>query len=123
VGGATSSNIQYNTYSFDAVGNLKSRADLIRNVTDAFGYDEINRLTSATSNGVVTTYAYDSIGNITNKSMLVPISTAAANRTLSPPSPHGQRSVCYDANGNLTSGAGRVVSWSSFNMPTSITQV
>lgn len=33
----------------------------------------------------------------------------------------GSATYAYDANGNMTSGAGRTIAWTSFNKPSSIT--
>ncbi|MBI2756991.1 MAG: hypothetical protein HYX52_09815 [Chloroflexi bacterium] len=43
-------------YTVDAVGNVTARG------LDTFGYDQANRLTSATINGSTSTYAYDGDG-------------------------------------------------------------
>ncbi|HBX19631.1 MAG TPA: type IV secretion protein Rhs, partial [Porphyromonadaceae bacterium] len=45
-----------------AKGNLKSRTDITRNITETFGYDNLNRLTNAAGKGI--TYAAN--GNITS---------------------------------------------------------
>lgn len=61
--------IQNWTYSFDGVGNLASRRDVIRNLTETFSYDGLHRLTEVRKNGVTTqTLAYDAAGNIVRKS-------------------------------------------------------
>ena len=44
-------------------GNITNRNDLTRNLTESFGYDNLNRLTTSTINGIVTTVAYDPNGN------------------------------------------------------------
>lgn len=56
-------------YSFDAVGNLTSRKDLKRNLTESFYYDDLHRLVRVAKNGsVIQTMTYDAVGNITSKS-------------------------------------------------------
>ena len=61
--------IQNWTYSFDAVGNLVTRRDLKRNLSESFSYDGLYRLTNVRKNGQVTqSMTYDNAGNITSKS-------------------------------------------------------
>ena len=61
--------IQNWTYSFDGVGNLASRRDVSRNLTETFSYDGLHRLTEVRKNGITTqTLAYDAAGNIVRKS-------------------------------------------------------
>jgi len=118
------------TYGFDSNGNLLNRTDLLAtNVSEAFCYDALNRLTNyaigdSTSTctsgngtgGVTKTVAYDAIGNITSKS---DVSTtggyhyggagphAVSSISSCTPSPHCFLDVItspnyyYDANGNM----------------------
>ena len=61
--------IQNWTYSFDAVGNLVTRRDLKRSLSESFSYDGLYRLTTVRKNGQVTqSMTYDNAGNITSKS-------------------------------------------------------
>lgn len=61
--------IQNWTYSFDAVGNLVTRRDLKRNLSESFSYDGLYRLTTVRKNGQVTqSMTYDNAGNVTSKS-------------------------------------------------------
>lgn len=61
--------IQNWTYSFDAMGNLVTRRDLKRNLSESFSYDGLYRLTTVRKNGQVTqSMTYDNAGNITSKS-------------------------------------------------------
>lgn len=60
------STLQDLNYTYDNVGSVKSIVNAITSITQSFGYDDINRLTSATeTNGYNQTYQYNSIGNIT----------------------------------------------------------
>lgn len=62
---STSKTYQDFSYVFDATtSNLTSRKDDTRNITENFGYDNLNRLTSYAGK----TAAYDVKGNITSKS-------------------------------------------------------
>jgi len=102
---------------YDALGNLKSRTDGVMNWSEGFSYDELNRI-KGVSGPAVKSYAYDAIGNITNKSDV-------GAYTYDPLHPHavataGGNSYSYDANGNMLSGAGRTLTWTSFDRPASI---
>lgn len=66
--------VQDLNFSFDAArGNLLSRADALKGKTETFGFDDLNRLTSTTVNGVLQqSLSYDgttnfSMGNIMAK--------------------------------------------------------
>ncbi len=51
------------SFSWDAVnGNLQSRTDYIKSLTESFQYDEINRLTNITSDGDEADVTYDTEG-------------------------------------------------------------
>ncbi len=126
----TASPVQQNGFSYDTIGNLLSRSDSTQGITETFGYDALNRLTSATGAGVAKTYAYNAIGNLTSKTgtgtYIYPLAGAAR--------PHAVSSITgtingvvnptftYDANGNMLTGAGRSLTWTSFDMPASITR-
>ncbi|PTQ90492.1 RHS repeat-associated core domain-containing protein [Agitococcus lubricus] len=180
--GATASftaSVQNDTYTFDNYGNLTFRNEALNNVAEAYGYDGLNRLTSATRGGDIRTVSYDALGRIYYKSDVgvyaygqaitepniyynpnwisygtwVPIGSVNGVLTLkklpnkppigNPLSPTttlvtnlncgGIHRVCgiggtlnttftYDANGNMMTGNGRTYTWTSFNMPASITQ-
>ncbi len=122
-------------YVFDSLGNLTSREDFIQGVYESFAYDRLNRLTGATvydaeddTGRAAKTYRYDAIGNIVNKSDL-----GAANYVYGTGNaagagdagPHavvsaGGNTYAYDDNGNMVSGAGRTLTWTSFNKPASV---
>ena len=97
--------------------------------TENFAYDNLNRLSSSNVNGQpVQSFTYDAAGNLTSKtgvgSGLYSYPAQGANSVL----PHAVQSIAgigsfsYDANGNLSSDAKRTLSWSSFDMPTQISQ-
>jgi len=95
-------------YTYDANGNIltivdSSQTALAKNV--AYGYDDLNRLTSAivTNSGSGAnyshTYSYDAIGNILS-------STPVGNYTYTLSNPHqartaGSTTLTYDNNGNV----------------------
>lgn len=126
IGAGAGNAVQNQSYAYDTLGNLASRSDTNANVSETYGYDALNRLTASSGTPGARTVAYNAIGNITNKSGVGAYSygakphalsaiTGTVNGVLNP-------SFAYDANGNLTSGAGRTMSWTSFNMPASITK-
>ena len=116
------------SFTFDAIGNLTARGDVISNVFETFTYDVLNRLTQATIiGGASKAVTYNDIGNILSKTGVGTYSYPAA----ATPKPHavtavtggtlqGAASYDYDANGNMTLGAGRTLTWTSFNKVASI---
>lgn len=61
--------VQNWAYSYDAVGNLTTRKDNGRNLTESFSYDGLNRLLEVRKNGnVILSMGYDTAGNIIEKS-------------------------------------------------------
>lgn len=66
--------IQNESYLFDSVGNLKSRANTLSGLTEVFTYDALNRLRyvgyygAGPMVGKYERYQYDEVGNITFKS-------------------------------------------------------
>ena len=120
--------IQALSFQFDLVGNFTQRVDELKNRQEDFLYDGLNRLLSADLTDTVTggqlaltTYAYDSIGNITEKSDVGLYSYgqgAGPNAVTSA----GGNTYNYDANGAMTGGAGRSMTWTSFNKPATLTQ-
>jgi len=117
----TGDGVQNLTYQYDNLGNLTRRQDDNQNLIETFGYDSLNRLTTAQVNstgaGILTTsYAYDAIGNITCKSDVSDCTGSSPNYTYNPSGtnstrPHAvtrvnftagaYRSYQYDANGQL----------------------
>ncbi len=126
-------------YNYDTLGNLNYRSDNLSGVFEYGCYDALNRLsqyavgngvtscTAATNNKVVT---YDALGNITSKTGVGAYAYNAAGSSR----PHAVASIVgtvngvvnptysYDANGNMTSGGGRSVTDTSFNMVAVISQ-
>ena len=132
----TGAGVQNETFSYDLYHNLNARTDIFAGTTVSESYtnDFLNRLvqSTGTSNGVALptkSVSYDLTGNILNKSDVGTYSYPVAGS-------HGAHAVSsvvgtvngvtnpiftYDANGNMVSGAGRTVSWTSYNMPAAIT--
>jgi RHS repeat-associated protein len=122
--------VQSSAYTYDLLGNPLSRTDDTQNLSESFTYDPLNRLLTATVSGSVApakAYAYNSIGNMMSKSDVGTYSYAPPGSPL----PHAVMSIsgstisttfAYDPNGNQTSGLGRTITWTSYNMPATITQ-
>jgi RHS repeat-associated protein len=134
----TSGDIQNLSYKWDSQGNLHKRSDANLNVSEAFNYDGVNRLLSATTTGLASgdrtlSYAYDALGNMTHKSDLSDTSgmvygTQAGTGINTGPSRlisvtkggsvlHNYR---YDANGNMTQRGNVNVSYTPANKPSRI---
>jgi RHS repeat-associated protein len=113
-------------YIFDKNGNVITLTDNLRNNIRAFGYDELDRLTSAQNipDGMGTSdhnFQYDSIGNMTYKSdagfMLYGVNAGPHAVTSA-----GSYSYQYDANGNMTSGKNKTLEYDVENRIIRITQ-
>jgi RHS repeat-associated protein len=110
---------------YDAVGNLKFLTDALRPAMSAtFGYDDLDRLTSATGGGWGSLgYAYDALGNRVShtqggvESAYTGYTDGSKNRLTKI---DGQTVFTYDDNGNLTgdasSAGGRTYTYTPTNM-------
>jgi RHS repeat-associated protein len=114
-------------YQYDALGSVTRRTQLWDNVgfSETFDYDELNRLAwSQVAGQARQDFSYDAAGNLLGKtgvgSYTYPAQGATAVRPHAVQSIPGLGSFTYDDNGNLTAGAGRTATWSSFDMPVSI---
>lgn len=118
-------------YTYDTLGNVAQRTQYWADTgfIENFTYDDLNRLKSGTVTGYATqNFNYDAIGNILNKTgtgtgdyVYLP-SGAASIRPHAVDTIPGIGKFNYDANGNLLNGAGRTLSWTSFDMPAMITK-
>ena len=136
----TSNSVSNQTFAFDTLGNLTTRTWLNNagaSVKENACYDVLNRLTSTlvttgtgcTGAGAVA-IAYDALGNITEKSDVCSAANCMAYGAGA--GPHALTSItgtyngvtnptfAYDADGNMTSGGGRTITSTSFNMAASI---
>lgn len=125
-GAGFGSDVQYLTYQYDALGNLTQRADYRQNVFESFSYDSLNRLTQANIQGVgAISYQYDSIGNLTYKSDVGTYTYGVSGvkpHAVTATSGSQTASYSYDANGNMVSGGGRSIAYTSYNKPHTITK-
>jgi len=119
-GGSGTENL---AYEWDWVGNLTKRRDLIHsNPTEEFSYDNLHRLHESKLNGVKNLeMAYDALGNITSKSDVGTYTYHATKKhqatLIDRPGTDPDWNLAYDANGNMTSGRGTTISWTSANYP------
>ena len=121
-------------YRYDRVNNVTSRTDYNLNMAERFGYDALDRMVSssvvhlATGLATDTNYHYDINGNITFKSGIGNYSYGSENRTavekMAGPNAvtqvNGFNDYSYDANGNMLTGGGRTLTWTSFDKPKTI---
>jgi len=125
--GLSTPGLQNLTYNYDNVGNISNITDTIKANTQTFGYDNLHRLTSASSTATPAYshgLTYDAIGNM----------TAGAGKTFTYPGngglrPHaatsdGLASYTYDANGNMATrvlqGVTRTFTWDYDNRLTQV---
>ena len=133
-GMGTATTVQDLSYTYDKLGSLQSRQDTNQGLAETFAYDNLNRLTSVSTQGggvsgiVHTSIIYDEIGNIKIKDGVgtYTYNASGANSVR----PHAVTSILrddgtltytYDANGSMLTGAGRTVAYTGFNMPVTIT--
>ncbi|HYA43468.1 MAG TPA: DUF5675 family protein, partial [Syntrophobacteraceae bacterium] len=109
--------LQNLTYSYDGDGNILTVSDGVDSTRDLwFGYDGLNRLTTASSpntNYGNITFEYSPSGNITYNSRV-------GSYSYSGPQPHavtaaGSNAYGYDANGNMTTRNGQAMTYDQEN--------
>ena len=93
------------SFAYDALGNLQSRRDELRGLSESFTYDALNRLTSSQVNGQpAVTIGYDAVGNVTSRSdvgIYVYGQDGAGPHAVTTVSGPRGGTFLYDANGNL----------------------
>lgn len=105
------------TYDYDGAGNITSISSTAPApaLNSSFGYDSLNRLTSATyTTGAVGTYSfeYDAYGNMLSvRHDGIPAFSKAYKASNQIDDPSYQ----YDSRGNLTAAPGRIYQWDSQN--------
>jgi RHS repeat-associated protein len=107
-------------YEYDKTGNVKLKKDNLNSaLSESYGYDELNRLTSASSGlSGSKTFRYDKLDNILQKDSRSYQYGAAKPYTLAS---DGRYSYSHDANGNMTARSdGRTLVWDYENRVTSI---
>lgn len=116
--------LQNLTYTRNSVGQVTTLASAKANEGWTYAYDDLGRLTSATNTTSSThnqTFVYNNVGNMTSNSRLGTYGYAAAGSAR----PHavataGANTYAYDAAGNMTSGAGRTMTWDAAGRPSQI---
>ena len=119
-------------YEYDKLGNVTLRSqswDANEKFTERFDYDVLNRISfSRVDNQAQQNFTYDAVGNLLSKtgvgtgSYVYPTQGVNAVRPHAPQSIPGIGSFEYDNNGNLINGAGRSITWTSFDMPLQISK-
>lgn len=105
-------------YTFDARNNVIEKVGEVRRQEEHYQYDEFDRLIgwqysdNNTASYATRDYRYDVYGNLTYKSSQGQFDVKE----------NGQLNggYTYDANGNMTTGRGRTLSWNSFNKATRV---
>jgi len=122
-------------YVFDNLGNVTDRNQywnpgqpMQNGVNESFAYDNLNRLTNSTVLGqTLQVFSYDAGGDIISKTgvgtgnYVYPTSGVTSVHPHAVSSIPGVGSFNYDFDGNLLSGNGRSITWTSFDMPLAIT--
>ncbi len=110
-------------YELDEVGNIKSRTDHRQSLTENFQYDILDQLTNSNVNaGSAKSYVYNALGNIISKTGVGSYTYGTCSAGSRSAGPHavcqaGSATYAYNANGSMTSGDGRTISYYSFNLP------
>ena len=116
-------------YQYDVVGNVMQRTHYwdMDGFQESFDYDELNRLKKSQIAGLAEqSFRYDSAGNLQSKTGTGTGDYVYPTQGVNTVRPHAVQSIpgvgsfSYDNNGNLISGAGRTLTWKSFDMPDTI---
>ena len=120
--GGSETNVQDLYYTWDTAGNLKTREDLRQQISETFNYDSLNRLTQTIGPAGTFTVAYNSIGNVTSRSDVGGGSAWTYHATKkNAVTAAGSLSYAYDANGNIWTRNGVTQTWTSANLPATLT--
>jgi len=127
--------IQDLNFTYDALGNIKTRINAVTTRDNTYQYDDLNRLTHWNQNGTDHAYAYDDLGNITSKWDVGTYHYAQTNPDGSKVGPHAVTGITdsagktiatftYDPNGAQTDGLFqgklRHITYTSFDKPLQI---
>ena len=117
--GGQTSNIQNLAYQWDDAGNLSSRQDLRQSLTESFTYDALDRLTNASGPGAQSlSVGYDAIGNVTSRTDVGSYAYHATRKHAVVSA--GSNTYAYDSNGNMSTRNGSTITWTSYNLPASL---
>ncbi|MCU6501539.1 Ig-like domain-containing protein [Rugamonas sp. A1-17] len=125
-------------YEYDALGNVSKRSQYwsTGGFDESFGYDELNRVTSSqVAGGALQSFTYDKAGNMQSKTgvgtglYIYPPQGAETVADGAAPQPHAVQRIegisgtfTYDVNGNQLTAPGRTATWSSFDMPLTLSK-
>jgi len=117
--------LQNLTYTWDANGSLTFRADSLAGRNETFGYDSLNRLTSATVAGqTAANYTYAANGNLLTKAGDTLTYGGSRIHAVTAATIKGEsRIYAYDAAGRVTSDTARTYGWSSFHQLAWVSQL
>ena len=106
-------------YSYDDNGNVKTITDYLNaSRSQTFIYDELNRMTNATSGSAVygaLGFEYDQLGNLLQKDGIG--FTTNANKPHQVAASSDGNTYQYDANGNMVSDGQRSIAYNADNLP------
>jgi len=116
-----SNSIQNLSYTYEANSNVATITDALRGETSTFGYDDLDRLTSASipgAGGYARTWTYDAIGRMTARTVGA---TPHSYEYTDPNHVHAKTKwnswpqFTYDANGNMQSRYGTAFNYDAEN--------
>lgn len=114
--------LSYAQYAYNGVGNP---SQIVTGAgTTTYGYDDLNRLTSASGGGLSLSYAYDNVGNRTSETRSAGTTTYSYNngdQLTQTSGPGGTVTYGYDDNGNQTTAGSRTFSYDLAGRLTSTT--
>lgn len=124
--GGVTGGIQYDYSATQNNGQITQAVDTVSGETIAYQYDALKRLTSASSTPNTGSpvsawnqaFQYDGFGNLTMKVLNGTQSAIPVNGATNQLS-----NALYDANGNMTSGAGATLAYDASNRPVSAQEV
>ncbi|MDD4980038.1 MAG: SpvB/TcaC N-terminal domain-containing protein [Candidatus Omnitrophica bacterium] len=105
-------------YTYDNSGNIIKIEDKVKDTTQAFQYDDLDRLIKASGEYGTLNYRYDSIGNLLEKEGIGYQYGARPHA----PTQFGNTVISYDANGNLISKGSEQYQYDAENRLTQVNE-